>query len=141
MFRNIGPFRGGRSTAVTGVRREPETFYFGGTGGGVWKTTDGGSNWEAVSDKDLKTGSIGAIAVSESDPNVVYVGTGESPIRGNVSHGDGVYTFATSIHPRADDSPDGSASLSAHFVRWRTYADEHRCHIQAALVSCSSVPV
>ncbi len=90
-FRTIGPFRGGRVTAVTGVRHEPQTFYFGGTGGGVWKTTDGGSNWENVSDKDFKTGSIGAIAVSESDPNVVYVGTGEEPIRGNVSHGDGVY--------------------------------------------------
>jgi photosystem II stability/assembly factor-like uncharacterized protein len=90
-FRTIGPFRGGRVTAVTGVRHDPSTFYFGATGGGVWKTTDGGSNWQVVSDKDFKTGSIGAIAVSESDPNVVYVGTGEGPIRGNVSHGDGVY--------------------------------------------------
>ena len=90
-LRDIGPFRGGRSTAVVGVRREPLTFYFGATGGGVWKTTDGGSNWEAVSDKDFRTGSVGAIAVSDSDPNVVYVGTGEAPIRGNVSHGDGVY--------------------------------------------------
>ncbi len=90
-FRTIGPFRGGRVTAVSGVRHEPHTFYFGATGGGVWKTTDGGSNWQVVSDKDFKTGSIGAIAVSESDPNVIYVGTGEEPIRGNVSHGDGVY--------------------------------------------------
>ncbi len=90
-FRNIGPFRGGRVTAVTGVRHDPLTFYFGSTGGGVWKTSDGGSNWESVSDKDFKTGSVGAIAVSESDPNVVYVGMGEAPIRGNVSHGDGVY--------------------------------------------------
>ncbi len=90
-FRNIGPFRGGRACAVSGVRHQPNTFYFGGTGGGVWKTTDGGSNWENVSDKDFKTGSVGAIAVSESDPNVVYVGMGEAPIRGNVSHGDGVY--------------------------------------------------
>ena len=61
-----------------GVRHDPLTFYFGGTGGGVWKTTDGGSNWENVSDKDFKTGSVGAIAVSESDPNVVYVGMGEA---------------------------------------------------------------
>src|SRR6516162_742938 len=90
-FRCIGPYRGGRSTAVTGVRREPTTFYFGGTGGGVWKTTDGGGSWEPVSDKDFKTGSVGAIAVSESDPNVVYAGMGESPIRGNHSHGDGVW--------------------------------------------------
>ena len=90
-FRCIGPYRGGRSIAVTGVRRQPLTYYFGGTGGGVWKTTDGGSNWESVSDKTFKTGSVGAIAVSESDPNVVYVGTGEAHIRGNASHGDGVY--------------------------------------------------
>src|SRR5437763_921693 len=61
------------------------------TGGGVWKTTDGGSNWEVLSDKDFGAGSIGAIAVSESDPNVVYAGTGESPIRGNLSSGDGLY--------------------------------------------------
>jgi len=90
-FRCIGPYRGGRSIAVAGVRRHPLTYYFGGAGGGVWKTTDGGSNWESVSDKTFKTGSVGAIAVSESDPNVVYVGMGESHIRGNLSHGDGVY--------------------------------------------------
>ncbi len=90
-FRAIGPYRGGRVTAVSGVRHDPRTFYFGATGGGVWKTTDGGSNWQVLSDKDFKTGSIGAIAVAESDPNVVYVGTGEEPIRGNVSNGDGVY--------------------------------------------------
>ena len=90
-FRSIGPFRGGRVTAVTGVRGQPLTAYFGSTGGGVWKTTDGGSNWENVSDKYFKTGSVGAVAVSESDPNVVYAGMGESPVRGNVSFGDGVY--------------------------------------------------
>ncbi|MBI3132619.1 MAG: glycosyl hydrolase [Acidobacteria bacterium] len=90
-FRNIGPFRGGRVTAVTGVRRQPATFYFGATGGGVWKTTDAGATWVNVSDKDFKTGSVGAIGVAESDPNVVYAGMGEAPIRGNASHGDGVY--------------------------------------------------
>ncbi len=90
-FRCIGPYRGGRSIAVAGVRHRPLVFYFGGAGGGVWKTSDGGSNWESVSDKTFKTGSVGAIAVSESDPNVVYVGMGESHIRGNLSHGDGVY--------------------------------------------------
>ncbi|HEY3136780.1 MAG TPA: glycosyl hydrolase [Blastocatellia bacterium] len=90
-WRNIGPSRGGRSTAVAGVTSQQGVFYFGATGGGVWKTTDGGVNWEPVSDEYFKTGSVGAIGISESDPNVVYVGMGESPIRGNVSHGDGVY--------------------------------------------------
>ena len=70
---------------------QPNVYYFGATGGGVWKTTDGGVNWTPVSDGYFNTGSVGAIGVSESDPNVVYVGMGESPVRGNVSHGDGVY--------------------------------------------------
>jgi len=90
-WRSIGPFRGGRSTAVAGVASQPNTFYFGATGGGVWKTNDSGNNWQPISDEYFKTGSVGAIGISESDPNVVYVGMGESPIRGNVSHGDGVY--------------------------------------------------
>jgi photosystem II stability/assembly factor-like uncharacterized protein len=90
-FRNIGPHRGGRAVAAAGVRGQPLVFYFGGTGGGVWKTTDGGGSWTAVSDKDFKTGSVGAIGIAESDPNVIYVGMGEAAIRGNVSHGDGVY--------------------------------------------------
>src|SRR5215813_2803818 len=70
-WRSIGPFRGGRSTAVAGVTSQQNVFYFGATGGGVWKTTDGGMNWEPVSDEYFKTGSVGAIGVSESDPNVV----------------------------------------------------------------------
>ncbi|MCA1582389.1 MAG: glycosyl hydrolase [Acidobacteria bacterium] len=90
-FRNIGPFRGGRVTAVAGVRGEPLVYYQGATGGGIWKTVDGGSNWQPMSDKYFKTGSVGAIGIAESDPNVIYVGMGEAPIRGNVSHGDGVY--------------------------------------------------
>jgi photosystem II stability/assembly factor-like uncharacterized protein len=91
-YRSIGPYRGGRSAAVAGVASQPFVYYYGATGGGVWKTTDGGINWESVSDGSVfGTGSVGAIAVSDSDPNVVYVGMGESPIRGNVSHGDGVY--------------------------------------------------
>jgi len=90
-FRSIGPFRGGRVTAVAGVRGQRNVHYFGGTGGGVWKTTDGGASWEAVSDRDFRTGSVGAVAVAESDPNVVWAGMGEAPIRGNVSHGDGVW--------------------------------------------------
>ncbi|HLN98522.1 MAG TPA: hypothetical protein VK208_08685 [Pyrinomonadaceae bacterium] len=91
-WRLIGPFRGGRSTAVTGVASQPLVFYFGATGGGVWKTIDGGINWEPITDGSVfGTGSVGAIGLSDSDPNTIYVGMGESPIRGNVSHGDGVY--------------------------------------------------
>jgi photosystem II stability/assembly factor-like uncharacterized protein len=90
-WRLIGPFRGGRVVAVAGVISQPNVYYFGATGGGVWKTTDSGADWQPVSDGSFKTGSVGAIAVSESDPNVVYAGMGESPIRGNVSYGDGVY--------------------------------------------------
>ena len=90
-WRSIGPYRGGRVVAVAGVRDQPRVYYFGGTGGGVWKTTDGGIRWANVSDGQIATGSVGAVAVAESDPNVVYAGMGEACIRGNVSHGDGVY--------------------------------------------------
>jgi len=90
-WRCIGPYRGGRATAVAGVSSQPYTYYFGATGGGVWKTEDGGLNWSPISDGFFQTGSVGAIAVSEYDPNIIYVGMGEAPIRGNVSHGDGMY--------------------------------------------------
>ncbi|MCH8309304.1 MAG: glycosyl hydrolase, partial [Chloroflexi bacterium] len=90
-WRSIGPHRGGRSVAATGDVSNPMVFYFGACAGGVWKTTDGGVYWENVSDGFFNTAAVGAIAASESDPNVVYVGTGESCVRGNVSHGDGVY--------------------------------------------------
>jgi photosystem II stability/assembly factor-like uncharacterized protein len=90
-WREIGPFRGGRVTAVAGHADQLLTYYFGGVGGGVWKTTDGGLSWQPVSDSAFRSGSIGAIAVAPSDPNVIYVGTGESPLRGNVSPGDGMY--------------------------------------------------
>jgi len=90
-FRNVGPYRGGRVCAVTGVRGRPATFYFGSTGGGVWKTDDAGTSWEPISDRDFATGSVGAIAVAPSDANVIYAGTGEASMRGNVAAGDGVY--------------------------------------------------
>ncbi len=85
-YRLIGPWRGGRSGAVTGSYKNKNTFYFGSTGGGAWKTTDGGSNWKNVSDKYFGS-SIGAVAVAPSDENVVYVGEGENTMRGNVSEG------------------------------------------------------
>ncbi len=90
-WRCIGPFRGGRVVAVAGDPRDIGTFYFGACAGGVWKTVDGGMYWECVSDGFFNTAAIGAIAVSESDPNVIYAGTGETTIRIDVSHGDGVY--------------------------------------------------
>ncbi|MCH8337081.1 MAG: hypothetical protein IIC61_14490, partial [Proteobacteria bacterium] len=76
-WRNVGPFRGGRVTAVEGVPAEPRTFYMGAAGGGVWKTSDAGVSWNNISDKWFNTGSVGAIAVSLSDDNVIYVGMGE----------------------------------------------------------------
>ncbi len=90
-YRMIGPERGGRVTAVTGVPSQPYTFYMGSTGGGVWKTTDAGHSWANVSDGFLPVGSIGAIEVALSDPNIVYAGTGSSKIRSNVSIGRGIY--------------------------------------------------
>ena len=90
-FRQVGPFRGGRVGAVTGVQTQPMVFYMGSTGGGIWKTTDGGIRWNPVADGQLKLGSVGAIAVADTDPNVIYAGTGEADLRGNASHGDGVY--------------------------------------------------
>ncbi|WP_299312884.1 glycosyl hydrolase [uncultured Aquimarina sp.] len=89
-YRLVGPFRGGRSAAVTGVPGKPNLFYFGATGGGVWKTNDGGRTWENISD-GFFGGSIGSISVSKSDPNVIYVGGGEKTLRGNVSSGYGVW--------------------------------------------------
>ncbi len=91
-WREIGPWRGGRVTAVTGVPDNPRLYYMGATGGGVWKTANAGISWDNISDDYFNVGTIGAIAVAESDINVIYVGTGEAPIRGvTTSHGDGMY--------------------------------------------------
>ena len=91
-WRNIGPFRGGRSTASTGITTDNQTYFMGTTGGGLWKTTDAGLSWDNVSDGYFNTGSVGAVSVSESDNNIVVVGMGESPVRGVMtSSGDGVY--------------------------------------------------
>src|SRR6516165_1107055 len=90
-FRMVGPLRGGRVVAVAGVPSQPNTYYFGSVGGGVWKTADAGNTWANVSDGFFKTSSVGAVAVADSDPNVIYVGMGEACVRGNASNGDGVY--------------------------------------------------
>src|SRR5438132_7345162 len=90
-WRSVGPHRGGRSTAAVGVRTQPNVFYMGATGGGVWKTENYGITWVPVSDGQIPTGSIGAIDVADSNPNVVYVGTGSEAIRSNVILGRGVF--------------------------------------------------
>jgi photosystem II stability/assembly factor-like uncharacterized protein len=115
-FRLIGPFRGGRSVAVAGVPSDPKTYYFGATGGGVWKTTDAGLSWLPISDGFFKTGSVGAIAVAAADPNTIYVGMGEACVRGNASNGDGVYK-----------SIDGGRT-------WRNVGLQQTYHIGAVVV-------
>ncbi len=107
-WRCIGPFRGGRVITVAGDPNDLGTFYFGACAGGVWKTEDAGQYWECVSDGFFKTSSVGALAVSESDPNVIYAGMGEATIRIDVSHGDGVYKSTdagrTWIHTGLEDT-------------------------------------
>ena len=83
-WRLVGPFRGGRSCAVTGIPNQPNAYLMGSTGGGIWKTSDTGKNWKNISDPFFG-GSIGAIAISESDPNILFAGTGEETVRGNVT--------------------------------------------------------
>src|SRR5687767_3865678 len=90
-WRSIGPDRGGRSIAVSGVKGRPREGYFGATGGGLWKTMDGGQTWAPVTDGQIRSASVGAVAVSESNPDVVFIGMGETCIRGNIMAGDGVY--------------------------------------------------
>ncbi len=90
-WRNLGPDRGGRSIAATGVIGRPNEAYFGAVGGGLWKTTDGGENWTPVTDYQITSASVGAVAVSETNPDLVFIGTGETCIRGNIMPGDGVY--------------------------------------------------
>jgi photosystem II stability/assembly factor-like uncharacterized protein len=116
-WRSIGPLRGGRSIAVSGVKGRPKEGYFGAVGGGLWKTTDGGMNWAAVTDGQIKSASVGAVAVSESNPDTVYIGMGESCIRGNIMPGDGVYKSSdagkTWTHIGFSDS-DAIAKIRVH---------------------------
>jgi hypothetical protein len=96
-WRSIGPYRGGRVLAVAGVPGDPTTYYFGGVAGGVWRSTDSGQRWKPLFDHE-QVSSIGAIAVADSDPNILYVGTGEACIRGNISYGNGVYKSTDAGH-------------------------------------------
>lgn len=127
-YRSIGPHRGGRSAAVTGVPGEPNLFYFGATGGGVWKTTDGGRTWGNISDGYFG-GSIGAVEVAKSDPNVIYVGGGEKTLRGNVSSGYGIW--------KTEDAGKTwtSAGLkdSRHVPRIRVHPKDHNIVYAAVL--------
>ena len=90
-WENIGPARGGRSTAVAGSEARPLEYYFGAAGGGLWKTSDAGTSWSPVTDHQIGSSSVGAVQVCEANPDVVYIGTGETQIRGNIQQGDGVY--------------------------------------------------
>jgi photosystem II stability/assembly factor-like uncharacterized protein len=90
-WKNIGPNRGGRSITSAGSTKRPLEYYFGAVGGGLWKTTDAGTTWKPVTDGQIKSSSVGAVAVSESNPDVVYIGMGETELRGNIMQGDGVY--------------------------------------------------
>jgi photosystem II stability/assembly factor-like uncharacterized protein len=90
-WRSLGPPRGGRSIAVAGSASRPFEYYMGATGGGLWKSTDGGTSWRPVTDGQIHSSSVGAVAVAPSNPDIVYLGTGESEIRGNIIQGDGAY--------------------------------------------------
>jgi photosystem II stability/assembly factor-like uncharacterized protein len=90
-WRNIGPNRGGRSLGISGSPSRKNVYYFGAVGGGLWKTTDGGLNWKPVTDGQLTSSSVGAVAVSPTNPDIIYIGTGETEFRGNIMQGDGVY--------------------------------------------------
>ena len=116
----IGPYRGGRVVAVAGDPVDPAVFYFGACAGGGWKTTDAGTYWENVSDASLRTAAVGAIAVSDADSSVIYVGMGECCIRGDVSQGDGVYKSTTSRPGNPSTGGAPSPSLPLHMVTTMT---------------------
>ncbi|HEY6274056.1 MAG TPA: hypothetical protein VIX19_18905 [Terriglobales bacterium] len=121
-WRMIGPFRGGRSNAVAGIKAQPNAYYFGSVGGGVWKSTNGGETWDPIFDSQ-PIGSIGALAIAPSDPNVIYVGSGEADFRSDLSYGDGVYK-----------STDGGKS-------WRNIGLGNSRHIARVLIDPQNADV
>ncbi len=127
-YRCIGPYRGGRSAAVTGVPGNPSLYYMGSTGGGVWRSTNAGNSWENISD-GFFGGSIGSIAVAESDQNVIYVGGGEVTVRGNVSHGDGVWKSTDA----GKTWKNMGLNDSRHIPRIRVHPKDHNLVYVAAL--------
>ena len=160
-WRSIGPIRGGRSIAVSGVKGRPKEAYFGAVGGGLWKTTDGGVSWTPVTDGQIKSSSVGAVAVSESNPDVVYIGMGESCIRGNIMPGDGVYKstdagktwthvgfsrLATRSRRSASTPPTPTSSSSPTSARYgkderrARRLQEHRRRQDAGRKCCSATP-
>jgi photosystem II stability/assembly factor-like uncharacterized protein len=116
-WENIGPARGGRSTAVAGSQARPLEYYFGASGGGLWKSADAGTTWANVTDDQITSASVSAVQVCEANPDVVYIGTGETEIRGNIQQGDGVY--------RSDDAGKTWTNLglesSQNFARIRIH--------------------
>jgi photosystem II stability/assembly factor-like uncharacterized protein len=116
-WRSIGPDRGGRSIAAAGVRGRPKEAYFGATGGGLWKTTDGGDTWTPITDGQIKSASVGAVAVSESNPDVVYIGMGETCIRGNIMAGDGIYKSTDAGKTWRQVGFDGGAKQNISKIR------------------------
>ncbi len=131
-FRSIGPFRGGRATTVAGVPQRKYEFYFGATGGGVWKTTDAGQNWNNVSDGYFSTASIGAIRVAPSNPDIVWVGTGSDGIRSNVIVGRGIY--------RSDDAGKSWKFLGLRNVGQIAGIVIHPTNPDVALVAAQGLP-
>ena len=134
-WRDVGPMRGGRSYAVAGHADQPDTFYMGSVGGGVWKTENSGRTWYPISDEGIPIGSIGAIAVAPSNPNIVYVGTGEPDIRSQHSYGIGMYKSTdagkTWTHIGLEATSHIGRVVVGSSARWRTASLSRRSGICA----------